>query len=106
MSIGPGISLAATSRGWHIDAGWWIVMAICMLFMVAMMLGMVWRSRVGGGGWPRLWSGRWPGWREESPIDVLERRFAEGEISVEDYRERREALTSGARRDRGGDDSG
>jgi hypothetical protein len=33
--------------------------------------------------------------RKESPIDVLERRFAEGAISVEDYRARREVLGNG-----------
>jgi uncharacterized membrane protein len=31
----------------------------------------------------------------ESPVDILERRFAEGEISLEEYRMRREALGDG-----------
>jgi hypothetical protein len=32
----------------------------------------------------------------ERPLEILERRFAAGEISVEDYQTRREALISGA----------
>ena len=32
----------------------------------------------------------------ESPMEILERRFAAGEISVEEYRTRQEALVSGA----------
>ena len=43
----------------------------------------------------RLLRGAFDGWqrpRNESALDILERRFAEGAISVEDYRERREIL--------------
>jgi uncharacterized membrane protein len=29
----------------------------------------------------------------ETPLEILDRRFAEGEISEEDYRARREVLT-------------
>ena len=62
-----------------------------------------------GGGWiqfPLFWvllivgivlfvRGRpspWTGGSRETAIDVLERRFAEGEMSLEEYRERRAAL--------------
>lgn len=31
----------------------------------------------------------------EGPVEILERRFAEGEITAEDYRARREVLVSG-----------
>jgi uncharacterized membrane protein len=34
--------------------------------------------------------------RRGSPAEILERRFAEGAISVEEYRARREALVNGA----------
>jgi hypothetical protein len=39
-------------------------------------------------------SGRspWPGAGREAGIDVLERRFAEGELTLEQYRERRSVL--------------
>lgn len=87
-----------------VGSGWWIAMPVCMLMMMMMMFAMM-----GHGGAKnraeRWWSSRWPGPREEAPaergetpIDVLDRRFAEGEISLEDYRERREALTNVAAR--------
>ena len=31
----------------------------------------------------------------EGPVEILERRFAEGAISLEDYRARREVLANG-----------
>jgi hypothetical protein len=36
--------------------------------------------------------GPWTGGYRETGIDVLERRFAEGELSLEQYRERRAVL--------------
>jgi uncharacterized membrane protein len=84
------ISLAATSGGWWIGG-----MAICMLMMGVMMFAMMGHGRAKNVG-ARWWPGGWPGSREERPIEVLERRFAEGDISVEDYRQRREELTNGA----------
>jgi uncharacterized membrane protein len=42
--------------------------------------------------------GRPDGWREarkETPTEILERRFAEGGMSVEEYRERREVISGG-----------
>jgi putative membrane protein len=80
--------------GW----GWMALMMILMvLFWAAVIFGIAWlvRSTVGGG----------PERRSESPLEVLERRFAEGAISVEDYRARREVLvnpaggSNGARKD-------
>ncbi len=86
-----------------VSSGWWIAMPVCMLMMMVMMFAMMGHGSAKGGG-ARWWSGRWPGPREEAPseredtpIDVLDRRFAEGEISVEDYRERRETLTNATR---------
>ena len=67
--------------GW----GWMALMMVLMvLFWAAVIFGIVWlvRATVGGA------SER----RGESPIEVLERRFAEGAISEEDYRARREVL--------------
>ncbi len=91
MNVVLAVPLAAT-WGWGIGAGF------CMLMMVVMMFAMMGHGR-GGGGWMRWWPGRYAEPREEkeTPLDVLERRFAEGEISVEDYSERREVLTGGAR---------
>ena len=69
-----------------------MMMIICMGAMMLMMRGM-------GGGSSRGWS--WPWERHmsrESPVETLERRFAAGEISVEEYRARREALVDGSAR--------
>jgi uncharacterized membrane protein len=89
VHVAQTASLAATS------GGWWIGGALCMLMMCVMMFAMMGHGRARGGG-ARWWSGPWPESREETPIETLERRFAEGEISVEDYRERREELPNGA----------
>jgi putative membrane protein len=63
--------------------GWWFIFP--PLFWLAVIVGIVLllRSRRGG-----------PPWRggRETGIDVLERRYAEGELSLEQYRERRSVL--------------
>ena len=86
----------ADAWGMHgdIGAGWWIVMMIGMfLFWAAIILGVAWLVRGG-------FDGR-PGGRRETPTEILERRFAEGAISVEDYHERREVIATGAHRSAG-----
>jgi putative oligomerization/nucleic acid binding protein len=40
----------------------------------------------------------------ETPMEILERRFAEGEISIEEYRARREALVDRAAESSGDED--
>jgi uncharacterized membrane protein len=75
----------------HGDVGWgWMVlmMALMVLFWGAVIFGIVWLVR---GSFDRR-----PAGRSELPTDVLERRFAEGAISVEDYQEHREVLVNGA----------
>ena len=90
MSIGLLIPLADT-WGMHgdgdIGAGWWIVMMLGMvIFWGAIILVVVWLVR---GGFDR------PRPSTTAPMDILERRFAEGEISVEDYYARRKVLANG-----------
>lgn len=66
-------------------AGWWILMAVMMIvFWGLVVLGVVWLVR-------SLASGR-HGIRSRSPVEVLEHRLAAGEISPEEYRERRSAI--------------
>jgi putative membrane protein len=82
-----------------VSSGWMIVMMIAMvLFWAAIILGVVWLVRGASGGW------RWRGERKETPSEILDRRFAEGAISVEDYHQRREVIAGGARDDQGADD--
>ena len=78
-----------------VSTGWMIVMMIGMvLFWAAVILGIVLLVRgASGGGW------HWGGERKETPSEILERRFAEGAISVEDYEQRREVIARGTRND-------
>jgi putative membrane protein len=64
--------------------GWWIVLV--PLFWLLVIFGIVLVVRGRGGAPP--WAGR----GRETAIEVLERRFAEGELSLEQYRERRSVL--------------
>jgi len=55
------------------------------LFWGAIILGIVWLIRNGAETHQRQ--------TEETALTILDRRFAEGAISLEDYRERRDVLT-------------
>jgi len=86
--------LLADSWGMHdgdVGMGWWI---IGVPFMLLMMGGMMWMMMRGmGGGSSAPSESPSP---TESPVEILERRFAEGAISMEEYRARREELLDGA----------
>jgi putative membrane protein len=62
---------------------WWILSG--PLFWILLIVGIVLLVR-GSGRSPGTGGG------QESGIDVLERRYAEGELSLEQYRERRSVL--------------
>jgi uncharacterized membrane protein len=64
-------------------AGWFLA---APLFWLLLIVGIVFLVRGRGGRPP------WTGDGRETGIDVLERRFAEGELSLEQYRERRSVL--------------
>lgn len=61
---------------WGMHWSWWIVW-IAVIVLVVVLL-----TRAGGS----------TEGRRESPLDILERRYAAGEISTEDYEERRARL--------------
>lgn len=70
------------------DGGWWVVMAFGMvLFWGLVILAVVWLAREFG---PSRASRRTPSGPDATGI--LDRRLAEGEISPEEYRERRAVL--------------
>jgi putative membrane protein len=74
--------------GHHMDGGWWVVMAIGMvLFWALVIVGLVWlvRELAGRGGIGLK--------LRQDPLELLDRRLAEGTISPEDYSERRAILT-------------
>jgi putative membrane protein len=81
----------ADTWGMHGDAGWgWMggMMLMMVVFWGAIIFGAIWLIRGAVGSRPEE--------RRESPTELLERRFAEGAISVEDYRARRTVLLNGS----------
>jgi putative membrane protein len=105
MNIPQTIPVADT-WGMHggLGAGWWTGMVIMMvLFWGVIIIGAGWLIRGGSNRgpwgfdcWP--WMGRQTEPPTETPTDVLERRFAQGAISVEDYQARRKVLADGVTR--------
>ena len=72
--------------------GWWIVMMIGMIaFWVIVALAIVWAVR--------HWSSTTSTDRHDpdgdDPLKILDRRLAEGEVSVEEYSRRRDLLAGG-----------
>ena len=80
--------LLLADTGWgHMDGGWWVVMALGMVFFWGLVIvAAVWLVRELAGRGSR--SGR-----EPDALELLDRRLAEGTISPDDYRERRAILT-------------
>jgi putative membrane protein len=77
--------LVAGGVGDHMDDGWWVVMVGMLLFWGLIALAVVWgvrsfagQRREDGGG--------------ATPMDVLDRRLADGSISIEEYEQRRRML--------------
>jgi putative membrane protein len=91
MNIAQTMPLADTwmHGGW----GWGWMSLMMIVFWGAVIFGIVWLIRGVGRG------GSAPGERRlsrESPVQILERRFAEGAMTPEEYRARREVLVHGA----------
>lgn len=102
------LSLLIAQGDWGWDGhmgwgdGWWVVMVAGMiLFWGLIAAGLVWLVRETGSR-----RGRDGGRGEESdPLALLDRRLAEGTISPDDYRQRREILTGKPGDGSGGDSS-
>ena len=80
-------TLLADGWGMHGDvSGWWMIamMPLMLLFWAGIVFGIVWIAR---GGLDRRREER-----RETPTEILERRFAEGAISPEEYNERRDII--------------
>ena len=100
MNVAYAIPVADT-WGMHGDVGWgWMVgmMVLMVLFWGAVILGIVSFVRGVGdaGSGARSSSPTDVSERRETPTEVLDRRFAEGTISVEDYQARRKVLAGDA----------
>lgn len=90
MVIARAAPLADTWMHGSVGWGWMTVMMIFMvLFWGAVIFGIIWLIR--DTAWSRS-SREEPSANKESPLDILDRRFAEGSITEEDYRARRDLL--------------
>jgi len=90
VNLAP-ITLLADGWGMHGDvSAWWMIvmMPLMVLFWAGIVFGIVWLVR-GSDGWRER--------RAETPSEILDRRFAEGAISAEDYNERRHVIASSSR---------
>jgi putative membrane protein len=80
------VALPLADHDW--DPGPWFLLV--PLLWIAVIATVVWLfCGRGRRGWGRPRGG-------VSPTEILDRRFAEGEISAEEYRDRRKALADGA----------
>ena len=90
MSAAFGALLADVDWDGHmdLDGGWWIVMGLGMiLFWGLVILGIVWLVRE----FARPREER-AATRDSDALAILDRRLAAGEISPEEYRDRRAVL--------------
>jgi len=71
--------------GWY-DGGWWMGLhgVVWLLFVVGVIVGIVFLVRAVGGASGRADRGR--------ALDVLEQRYARGEIGREEYLEKKQDL--------------
>lgn len=77
--------------GW--GAGEWMMLVLAIVFVVAVIVGIVYLVRGLAGGNTAAGTPAVPG-RHESPEDILKRRYAAGEIDREDYQSRMHDLRS------------
>jgi putative membrane protein len=97
MYVAEIIPLADT-WGMHGDVGWgWmaLMMAVMVLFWGAVIFGIAWLVRGVGRGVGRGTPAAETLAGRETPVQILERRFAEGALTLDDYRARREVLVDG-----------
>jgi putative membrane protein len=77
-----------------VGAGWMALMMVVMvLFWAAIIFGVIWlvRNTVREGS-----TAAQTPVSKESPVEILERRFAQGAMTPEDYRTRRQVLENGS----------
>lgn len=72
--------------GWGMGWGGWLIMGLFWLALLALILFLVVRFLPTSGDGPRRA-------REDVPEEILDRRFARGEIDLETYQTQRAALT-------------
>jgi len=65
---------------------WWLGAGFRLVFLAAVVIGIVALVRSFG-------RRGWPGHHEESALDILQKRYARGEISKEEFEEMRRNLS-------------
>ena len=86
----------------HGPGFWWIFPLIFIVLMVVMFvfmmrggcMGCMWRDRRMGSPESRDLTKRSEGESAESAVDILDKRYARGEIDKQEYEEKKAALTS------------
>ena len=78
--------------GWHWGIGhafpfWWLGAGFRLVFLAAIVVGVIYLARFFG----RQGGSR--GHHEESALDILQKRYARGEITKEQYEEMRRNLS-------------
>jgi len=96
VALAPALALAQTTqqpdpyyycRGWgpwHMWGGWgfgWLFPLLIIVLFVFLMMRMPWRHR------------HWHGDHTSSALQILSERFAKGEISKEEFEEKRSILS-------------
>jgi putative membrane protein len=86
--LNGALALIPIANWHHGGPGWWLFFPLFWILVIVAIFVLLRRSRRWG---PRYWG---PGHyaRRETAAELLERRFAAGEISSEEYRERRSVL--------------
>ena len=99
----PGSPQPYPGPGWgmHGPGFWWIFPLIFIVLMVMMCvfmmrggMGCMWRDRHMGNPESRDLTKRSEGESAESALDILDKRYARGEIDKQEYEEKKAALTS------------
>lgn len=76
---------------WGHGAGWWIFPLVMIVIMVIFCFLMFGRR-----GWRSPWCDTGERGNAESPLDILNKRYAKGEIGREEFEEKKQDLTSTA----------
>ena len=86
---------------WHMWSGhwgfWWIFPLIMVFVIIACVAMLLLGHRAGASGLPHWGPGRFPGDPTYSALQILNERFAKGEIQKQEYEERKAAIVSGGR---------
>lgn len=77
---------------WHMgnDFGWGIGMLVMAVFWLVFAAALVWIVRAV---WDRRAAREGPGTHSESPLEILQRRYARGEIDRAEFEEKRRDLS-------------